>query len=146
MKKFLRPDWPSMAIAAVLLGVGLILFLAFGPILFPSIKFEEFVTVEPVDPRPGGHITMERRYTVSSPVTVKVTRVMVPVGPPTRPIYTLAETTTAFKPGYYQRQRVHELPTYVIPGRYRLESVAHWRQNAFRETNVALKPVEIDVR
>jgi len=136
-------SWTAAAVAAAWCAAFVLGWMAWGPVPQP-IKFGE-VTVHPTTLHPGGIVVMTREFEVDKPVVVTVTRNLVPVGDPKRPVYTLLESKTNWTPGKYRNPRAHEIPDYVVPGKYRMEAVAEWRVNFLREHSEPLAPVEFTV-
>lgn len=145
MTRFLGSwSWPSAIVASLWLALGGIAWLAWGPVPQP-IAFTGKVTVHPETIHQGGVVVMTREFVVQAPVALTVTRNLVPIGEPRRPVYALPESRVMWQPGRYDNPRAHEIPDYVVPGRYRFDAVASWPVNPLRTETKPLAPVEFTV-
>jgi hypothetical protein len=136
-------SWTAAAVAAAWVVFGAVLWMIYGPVQHP-INFGP-VSVHPTTVHAGGVVVVTRSFDVFEPVVLTVTRNLVPVGEPRRPVYGLPETRVLWKPGKYANPRAHEIPDYVVPGKYRMELVAEWRVNFLRQHSEPLAPVEFEV-
>jgi len=137
-------SWTAAAVATMWGALGVLAWMAWGPVPQP-IVFTGKVSIYPHTINPGGVVVVTREFNVREPVALVVTRNLVPIGLPKRPVYWLSESRTLWKPGHYDNPRSHEIPEYIIPGKYRMELVASWSVNFLRHEVRELVPVEFDV-